>query len=200
MAAEGAAAHIPASDITLGLLAGGRATRLGGTDKAWLERDGEAQVLRWRRRFAIGTGAILVSANRNQQRYRQAGLDAVADRVADAGPLSGLDALAAACRTPWLLTLPVDLVDANEGLLSTLIACRAGDGAHAVDDDGPQPLVALWRVAALRDAIALALRRGDFGVQRMQSTLDIAAVAFAGVRFGNLNTPGDLAAAGIATE
>lgn len=196
----GAAADIPASDITLGLLAGGRATRLGGIDKAWLQRDGEAQVLRWRRRFAADTGAVLVSANHDLPRYLHAGLDAVADRVADAGPLSGLDALAGACRTPWLLTLPVDLVDVDESLLPTLVACRAGDGAYAVDGDGPQPLVAVWRVAALREAVARALPRGDFGVQRLQATLDMAAVAFAGVRFGNLNTPGDLAAAGIATE
>jgi molybdenum cofactor guanylyltransferase len=194
------AADIPASNITLGLLAGGRATRLGGLDKAWLERDGEAQVLRWRRRFAAETGATLVSANRDLPRYAKAGLDAVADRVPDAGPLSGLDALASACKTPWLLTLPVDLVDVNDCLLPTLASCRAGDGAYAVDDDGMQPLVALWRVAALREGIMQALRRGDFGVQRLQAALRMAAVRFDGVRFGNLNTPGDLAAAGIATE
>ena len=33
-------------DTTLGILAGGRATRLGGTDKAWLRRDGVPQVVR----------------------------------------------------------------------------------------------------------------------------------------------------------
>jgi len=33
------------SDVTLGLLAGGRATRLGGVDKAWLLRDGEPQAI-----------------------------------------------------------------------------------------------------------------------------------------------------------
>lgn len=196
----GAATDIPASDITLGLLAGGRAMRLGGLDKAWLERDGEAQVLRWRRRFAEQTTVTLVSANRDLWRYANAGLDAIPDHIADAGPLSGLDALAGACHTPWLLTLPVDLVDVNDCLLPTLVSCRAGDGAYALDDDGMQPLVALWRVDALRAGIAQALRRGDYGVQQLQATLDMAVVGFSGVRFGNLNTPADLAAAGIATE
>src|SRR5690606_297009 len=125
-------------DITLGLLAGGRATRLDGRDKAWLERDGAPQVLRLARRFGAGTGAVLVSANRELDRHARAGLLAVPDRLADAGPLAGLDALAEACTTPWLLSLPVDLVDANDCLLPSLVAAAGTRGASAQDDDGPQ--------------------------------------------------------------
>ena len=72
------------------------------------------------------------------------------------GPLGGLEALARACRTPWLLTLPVDVVDANDCLPRTL-ASAGGDGAVARDADGLQPLVALYRVAALRAAVAAAI-------------------------------------------
>lgn len=185
-------------DITLGLLAGGRASRLGGVDKAWLERDGIAQVQRWRQRFAAETTAVLVSANRDPDRYARAGLVAVADRTAgDFGPVAGLDALATACRTHWLLTLPVDLVGVNECLLPTLIAQRHDDGAFAIDDDGVQPLVALWRVDALREACALSIANGEHAVQRLSCRDAMAAVGFPGVRFGNLNTPDDLAAAGV---
>jgi len=187
-----------ASDITLGILAGGRATRLGGIDKAWLERDGVPQVVRWQRRFAHETGAVLVSANRNLERYSLAGLTTVADRTAtDLGPLAGLDALAQACVTPWMLTLPVDLVGVNECLLPTLVALVGANGAFAVDDDGPQPLVALWRVRALQDATAAAAATGEVAVHALQAGLGMAAVRFDGVRFGNLNTPDDLAAAGF---
>ncbi|MCF7220497.1 molybdenum cofactor guanylyltransferase [Marilutibacter chinensis] len=192
---------LTASDITLGILAGGRAVRLGGLDKAWLERDGMPQVLRWQRRFAGEAGRVLVSANRALERYRQAGLTAVPDRAsADIGPLAGLDSLATACVTPWLLTLPVDLVGINECLLRSLAAMSGADGAYAIDDDGPQPLVALWRVTALRDAVAAAIEAGERPVHRLQSRLDLVAVRFGGVRFGNLNTPGDLAAAGVAGQ
>jgi len=187
---------IPPSDITLGVLAGGRATRLGGIDKAWLERDGLPQIVRWQRRFASETAALLVSANRDLPRYHAAGLTAVADRTTrDIGPLAGLDALAAACTTPWLLTLPVDLVGVNDCLLPSLIASASDAGAFAEDDDGTQPLVALWRVDALRQAMPDALA-GDGAVHAMQRRLGMAAVRLQGVRFGNLNTPRDLAAAG----
>jgi molybdopterin-guanine dinucleotide biosynthesis protein A len=160
---------------------------------------GIPQVLRWQRRFAAETGDLLVSANRDPARYSEQGLRVVADRMPDCGPLSGLDALAQACTTPWLLTLPVDLVGVNECLLPTLFAGAAANGACAQDDDGPQPLVALWRTTTLRDAAARALDAGDQAVHALQARLGMAVVRFAGVRFGNLNTPDDLRAAGIAT-
>ncbi|QSX75962.1 NTP transferase domain-containing protein [Lysobacter arenosi] len=189
---------LPASQVTLGILAGGRASRLGGRDKAWLERDGIAQVIRWQRRFADETSAVVVSANRNADRYADAGLFVVADRVGgDLGPLAGIDAMAAACTTPWLLTIPVDLVGVNECLLPTLASAAGSAGAFAVDDDGAQPLVALWPLATLRPAASAALARGEVAVHALQAALGMAAVRLDGVRFGNLNTPDDLAAAGF---
>jgi molybdopterin-guanine dinucleotide biosynthesis protein A len=188
---------IAAQAITLGLIAGGRASRLGGVDKAWLSRGGVPQVLRWARRFPGEHGPVLVSANRDPARYAALGLTVVADRHADLGPVGGLDALAQACTTPWLFTLPVDLVGVNDCLLRTLVSQRGAAGAFAQDDDGPQPLVALWRVDALRTACAEAIAAGDGAIHRLQRRLNLPAVAFAGFRFGNLNTPADLQAAGI---
>lgn len=184
-------------DVTLGILAGGRATRLGGRDKAWLARDGVPQVLRLAGRFP-DVAQVLVSANRGHEAYARHGILPVPDRVADAGPLGGLDALAATCETTWLLTLPVDLVGFNECLLPSLRAAAVTTGAWARDDDGPQPLVALWRVPDLRDTAASALAGGRLGVQALQEALGMACVRFGGVRFGNLNTVDDLRAAGFA--
>jgi len=183
--------------VTLGVLAGGRGSRLGGRDKAWLKREGVPQVQRIAARFAPECGATLVSANRDLHRHAGHGLVAIPDRVADAGPMGGLDALAAACPTPWLLTIPVDIVDANDCLLRTLAQAGA-DGAVAEDDDGVQPLVALYRTAALRDAVATSLASGNFSVREMQSRMALPTVRFAGLRFGNLNTPEDLRVAGYA--
>ncbi len=193
-------AVIPFNLITFGLLAGGKASRLGGIDKAWLECSGEPQVLRWQRRFSHEVGAMLVSANRDIDRYAAHNLIAIPDRTPDLGPLGGLEALAAACETQWLLTLPVDLVGTNDCLLRTLMTMRGEDGAYAVDDDGLQPLVALWRRDALRVACAEALMTGTSAVHALQSRLQMSRVVFSGFRFGNLNTPADLHAAGIITD
>lgn len=189
----------PAADaLTLGLLAGGRASRLGGRDKAWLERDGQPQVMRLQHAFAPRVARVLVSANAALDRYAALGLATVQDRIPDAGPISGLDALVAATTTPWLLTLPVDLVHVDTRLLPMLALLTGDTGAYAIDDDGVQPLVALWPVARARPVIDAAFARGDYAIRGLQQGLGMQAVRLDGVRFGNLNTPDDLIDAGIA--
>ena len=190
---------IAPGDVTLGILAGGRGTRLGGRDKAWLQRDGVPQVLRIARRFQAECAATLVSANRDLPRYAQHGLVAVEDRIPDCGPIGGIDALASACVTPWLLTIPVDIIDTNDCLLRTLANANA-NGAVAEDDDGLQPLIALYRVAPLHDALVVAISANDFSVQAMQARMQLPRVRFDGLRFGNLNTPDELRLAGYADD
>jgi molybdopterin-guanine dinucleotide biosynthesis protein A len=195
-------------DIALGILAGGRGTRLGGCDKAWIMRGGMPQVQRLAQRFERDVSHVLVSANRDLARFESLGYIAVPDRTPDLGPIGGLDALAAACTTTWMLTVPVDLVFVNDCLVATLESA-GGQGACIEDDDGVQPLVALWNVDALRVTLALLLphqpsslprmrepRQADLSVQSLQHTLSMPRIRLQGVRFGNLNTPDDLAAAG----
>ncbi|MBC7988396.1 MAG: NTP transferase domain-containing protein [Luteimonas sp.] len=185
-----------APQITLGILAGGRATRLGGIDKAWLERDGIPQVVAVVQALASRVDAVIISANRNAERYLSHGLRAIHDRVEDVGPIAGLDTLLNACRSDWLLTLPVDATNFPTDLVERLIA--AGPvGAYVLDDDGPQPLAALWPVEATRAMVATALAKKDLAIHALQSRLAMPGVRFEGVRFGNLNMPGDLEAAGI---
>jgi molybdopterin-guanine dinucleotide biosynthesis protein A len=92
----------------------------------------------------------------------------------------------------------VDVIGVNECLLASLASAAADCGAFSADEDGAQPLVALWRARPLRDAASGAIARGERSVQALQQRMEMAEVCFAGVRFGNLNTPADLAAAGIA--
>lgn len=191
-----------AAQLTLGILAGGRATRLGGLDKAWLHHDGMPLVLRWAHHFEAQVAQVLVSANSQLPRYAQKGLRALPDRVRGDdvwhGPLAGIDALLAACTTDWLLTLPVDAQQLPEDFLAQLWQSRDADGSAAADASGPQPLFTLYRVESVRPIVESALRAGDYAVHRLQSRLALARVDFDALRFGNLNTLDDLAAAGIA--
>lgn len=184
--------HAP---VTLGILAGGLGSRLDGRDKAWLLRDGESLVVRLAGLVGPHVDAVLVSANRNPEDYLSHGLRVIHDRVTGIGPLGGLEALANACRTPWLLTLPVDLLEVPDELADQLT--RGSQGRFAVDDDGPQPLVAAWRTDGLRAACAEAIEGGNHAIHDLQSALAMVPARFEGLRFGNLNTPADLVAAGI---
>lgn len=183
--------------VTLGILAGGRGSRLGGIDKAWLVRDGVPQVARIVRRLQGQVDAVLVSSNTDPAGYAGLAVEVVADAVpaAGAGPMAGLSALAGACATARLLTVPVDVVDLNDCLLRSLDAAGA-PGAYVVDADGVQPLLALWDAERLRVAAAAAIASGELSVQRLQQALGMHAVALP-LRLGNLNTHEDLAAAGV---
>ncbi|UYK75007.1 NTP transferase domain-containing protein [Xanthomonas sacchari] len=193
--------------ITLGILAGGRAQRLGGCDKAWLQRDGQAQVQWLVQALASQVAQVLVSANRSLPHYAAIGLQAVPDRVAapagaerSLGPIAGLDALAAACATPWLLTVPVDICVLPRDLPAVLAAAAAADecdGAWVEDAAGAQPLVALYRLAALRPALEEALAAARYAPRSLQQRLRMRPVPLPEIVLGNLNTPQDLAAAGI---
>lgn len=169
--------------------------RLGGIDKAWLQRDGVPQVLRLRNLFVSRVATTIASANRNLPLYAECALQTVGDRMADAGPLAGIDALVSACRTHWLLTIPVDVVTTPGDLLERFAA--SGQGVFAEDEDGAQPLIALWPVAKTKNAVAPALATNWFAVNALQARLGMRPLRFEGFRFGNLNTQDDLDAAGV---
>ena len=187
---------LEAADLTLGILAGGRASRLGGRDKAWLVRDGRTQLERLCAAHAGAAAEVLVSANGDPSRHASIGLRALADRVPGIGPMGGLDALAAACNTPWLITVPVDAIALPHDLVPRL-AATGTPGAVAEDADGLQPLVALYPVAPLRGALARAIASGEFSVRALQAGMALPVVAMRELRFGNLNTPEDLQRAGV---
>lgn len=179
------------SDVALGILAGGQATRLGGADKAWAIHRGKTLIEQVLRAMGDGFAARLVSANRNLGRHEAVGLRAVPDRISGfPGPLAGIDALLAACEAPLLLTVPVDLRAIPLDLVARLLA--AGDGgAVAEDASGLQPLVAVWPVARARVAVSGAFARGETAAHRLVSTLALPVVRFPEADFGNLNTPAD---------
>ncbi len=179
------------ASITLGILAGGQATRLHGRDKAWLPYRGTALIERTLRSLGDAFASRLVSANRDVERYEEIGLMVVVDRVPGfPGPLAGIDAMLAACDTDFLLTVPVDL-RTIPGDLATRLLSAGGKGAVAQDERGVQPLVALWPVERASEAVARALSRGDTAVHRVAETLALPAVRFPGADFGNLNTADD---------
>ena len=113
------------------------------------------------------------------------------------GPLAGLAAgLAWAASEGFdaLTTLPCDtpLVSVTE--ICTLIdALDDADGAHAVTEDGPQGLCAVWRIA-LAPALTARLAAGHHPpVHRLLAEIGSRPVRFADAApFRNINTEADL--------
>ncbi len=184
---------IPRTAITLGVLAGGRGQRLGGRDKAWVLHHNKTLLQHTLSAFPGGYAERLVSAREDDARFDRMGLRAVFDqRPGFAGPLAALEALCAACTTPWLLSVPVDVQRIPDDLPDALRGAVARDGVVVKDATGLQPLIGLWRTAALQAAVSDLLEAGESAAHRLVSRLDLARMDISPRLLANLNTPDDL--------
>lgn len=184
---------IPRTAITLGVLAGGRGQRLGGRDKAWVLHHNKTLLQHTLSAFPGGYAERLVSAREDDARFARMGLRAVFDqRPGFAGPLAALEALCAACTTPWLLTVPVDVQRIPDDLPDALRGAVARDGVVVKDATGLQPLIGLWRTVALQAAVSDLLEAGELAAHRLVSRLDLARMDISPRLLANLNTPDDL--------
>jgi molybdopterin-guanine dinucleotide biosynthesis protein A len=128
--------------ITGVILAGGAGRRMGGIDKGLQELDGQPLVQRVLVRLAPQVDSVLISANRNLERYAGFGCPVLGDTIPGyAGPLAGLQAALSRAATPLLVSapcdspfLPTDLVArlraALEANHADLAVARAGDRVH----------------------------------------------------------------------
>jgi molybdopterin-guanine dinucleotide biosynthesis protein A len=144
--------------VTALILAGGKATRMGGVDKRELVVDGRTIFERQVEVLAPCVAEILVSSPR-----AIAGFRTVADAVADAGPLAGIAAGLAAAATPWLLVVAGDMPYVHRALVELMMSrADAESDAVGIRIGGlPEPLCTLLRVVAWQPIVAarIAARR-----------------------------------------
>ena len=182
------------------ILAGGRARRMGGTDKAFLSLGGRTLIAWVLDRLEPQVEQVLISANGDPARFVAFGNEVVADAVPK-GPLSGI--LAALVRAKdlgatHLVSTAVDTPFLPGDLVPQLLlaAETSAEGlALAATDDGDHPTTALWPVKAI-PALAAFLGGGGAKVTDFSDAHQAARTRFADrSAFLNLNSPEDLAAA-----
>jgi molybdopterin-guanine dinucleotide biosynthesis protein A len=186
---------IDISHVSLGILAGGRGSRLGGADKALLEYRGYSLLTRTLHAFPEAFSERLLSYNREPgEVVSDLGLRVVPDlRPDQPGPLAALEALFWACRTPWLLTVPVDIRDWPPGLSAEFreLTEEGRGGCVLADADGLQPLVGLWCPPVLRGSVSAALDSGERAVHRWVAMSGLSTHDIAPWCLGNLNSLAD---------
>ena len=184
------------SAITGVILAGGAARRLGGEDKGLRLFAGRPLVEWVIAALTPQVGALLISANRNLERYAEYRLPVIADLTPGfQGPLAGFRSAMQAARTDWIVTLPCDGPYPAPDLVARLVAAlRAQEGDLAVATDGRrmQPVYALLPVALAADLDAF-LDTEERKITRWYARHRVA-LADLGDRPGcfiNINTPAD---------
>lgn len=186
-------------DITGLILAGGQGSRMGGVDKGLQDLRGQPLVAWSIAALAPQVGSLLLSANRNTQRYAAFGYPVIADlpaadQEAYAGPLAGLIAGLRLCPTPWLVSVPCDVPQLPADLVVRLAdaACaQASQLAVACSGERSHPVIALLHrdlLPGLCDYFASG-RRSVYG---WQQNLPHATVDFGAAALLNCNTLDDL--------
>jgi molybdenum cofactor guanylyltransferase len=194
------------------LLAGGRATRMGGGDKCLRRLGGRPILDHVIRTLRPQVSALALNANGDPTRFHHVGLPVIPDEVAgQPGPLAGILAgmnwaAAQMPGTEFVLSVSTDCPFLPKNLVAQLAAALKSDTeiAIAASNGRTHPVIGLWRVRLRKDLHhALALEN----VRKVEAYCDrhrTVAVNFPGAvnfpagavdPFFNANTPDDLALA-----
>jgi molybdopterin-guanine dinucleotide biosynthesis protein A len=184
------------------IVAGGGATRMGGTTKAFLEIGGKTIVARIIARLEPQCAPLAINANVEAGHFAAFGLAVVPDLIATVGtPLAGIHASLAWAREQGCeaaLTVPGDAPFLPRNLGELLVAAAKDGAAIAASGGRHHYLTGLWPTALLEKLDAELSQGCLFRVA------DWAALIGAGIAewpatpfdpFFNVNTPEELAVA-----
>lgn len=189
------------TDVSGAILAGGEARRMGGVNKALLEVDGEAGVLRLARTLGEVFRDVLVVA-RDPAPYMARGLTTFTDLFARRSSLTGLHAALHHAVTPFVFVTACDTPLLRPGLVQALLRELTPDldALAPVHENGLfEPLCAVYSRACLEPAARL-LEQDDLRIVRLLGQVRLKAVPVAGLRAAdpdllslvNANTPEEL--------
>ena len=192
------AADAPGRDDIAGLvLAGGRGTRLGGEDKGLVCLGRRPLVSHVLERLTPQVSEMMVSANRNRERYELLCPHVLHDAGTDfPGPLAGVLSGLRAARKPWVAVVPCDTPFLPSDLVSRLAGgVRNSAPVVAASTSGPEPIFALVP-SRLAEPLAVWLANGGRRVWDFYASSDSTTVHFDDASgFFNVNTLDALAAA-----
>jgi len=184
----------PIQEITGGVLAGGRARRMGGEDKGLVMLNGRPMIEYVIRTLTAQTTTIVINANRNLERYRNFGWPVVEDQVGDfSGPLAGMASVMMQATTPYVLMVPCDSPLLPHDLAHRLYQEMAqADAEIAVAHDGErmQPVFVLLQRRIL-PSMQHYLEEGGRKIDSWYAAHRLVNVDFSDnpEAFININTP-----------
>lgn len=186
---------VPIDKITGVILAGGRATRMGGQDKGLISWQGKCLVESVITVLRPQVSTLFVSANRNQSRYTQlCHCLVLTDLFGDyAGPLAGIATALQQAQTDYVLFVPCDSPRLSLQLASRLYTSLIDNqAAISVADDGKRLhyVIALIKRVLLPDLLTF-LNQGKHKVSQWYAQHLLARADFSDIpeTLVNINTP-----------
>ncbi|EGT5681963.1 molybdenum cofactor guanylyltransferase MobA [Cronobacter turicensis] len=182
------------SAITGVVLAGGRATRMGGQNKGLMQLNGKALWRHVAERLTAQVAHVAVSANRDLDAYRACGYPVITDTLPDfPGPLAGMLSAMQYLHSEWYLFCPCDTPHIPADLAQRLWAAKDARSTVWVNDgERDHPAIALMH-HSVKVPLADYLARGERRVMVFLREVNGCAVKFANKDdFANVNTLAEL--------
>lgn len=180
------------SAITGVVLAGGKARRMGGTDKGLLELGGKPLWRHVADILALQVETVVVNANRHRDIYQQSGLKVIPDSLADfPGPLAGMLSVFLQQTGEWFLFCPCDMPYIPHDLVARLKEQRkAAPVVWVHDGERDHPTIALMH-RSMQPLLQDYLQSGERRVMVFMRLAGGHAVDFSDHKdaFVNVNTP-----------
>jgi molybdopterin-guanine dinucleotide biosynthesis protein A len=180
------------------ILAGGHSKRFG-SDKARAIAAGEMLIVRVADALKPVASRLTVIAD-VPEKYADLGLNTIADRLPELGPLGGLHAAVCAEREHydegWILLAACDLARVNIAWIDDLLAvAKPGDRAIAFCDKHWEPLLALYHTSIAR-ALQRCIDDECLSMQKILKRIGAVAVPLPDdwPAISQINTPEDLQA------
>lgn len=177
--------------ISVIILAGGRATRLGGVDKGLVEYRGKPVIEHVVTKIQAQVSDIVISANRNIARYQHYADQVIADKTAEyLGPLSGLQQCLPACQNETILVVTCDMPLLPDNLLAYFDLHSRYD-IQVINIDGRRQLCWLMTSRLTSDLDAYVQQGGKRVMQWLDrcQVKDIIIPQADYPAFKNFNTP-----------
>ncbi len=182
--------------ITGVVLAGGQGVRMQGADKGLVPFAGGPLAARALEALRPQVAQLLISANRNLDRYAALGVPVVPDTIPGfQGPLAGMLAGLRRAGTEWVLFVPCDALHLPGDLAQRLHAALLPGVQAAYAKAGGDALYTCCLLhRRLADEMESALRNGRGAVRDFLAACHAIAVDFPDwpAPLRNANTPDDL--------
>ena len=182
------------------IIAGGKSSRMGGREKAFLELDSKPVILHVIEQFEPQVDQLVINANGDAARFSEFGLDVVPDVLTSlTTPLAGLHAVLRFAKNVdagVLVTVPSDTPFLPFDLAAKLLENTMVSGAAIAASGGQEHyIIGAWKTELLDDLERAIAKDGLFRVKDWAHRASAQTVEWPVEPydpFFNVNTPEDL--------
>lgn len=187
------------NNITLAILAGGKATRMGGVNKALIEIEGKTFIQKiFESLSPLFTQTVIISNERFD--FRLQNVQIFPDIITNMGPLGGIHSALVNSQTPYTFVVSCDMPFASVDIASQIVEQFLSKGTDILVptiDSYHEPLFAVYSKHLVSKIEIILVKSAGKPIKDLFSMANTSYIEFANTTenrrcFANINSTADL--------